>query len=132
VAEERMLNDRGHKVVKEKRGDQAEQTNHYYNLEDHEADRFHQDWGTANRDLKFLENVGRVQQSIGNGQHQQERLRGIGYEPRREERRQEPLAVGSRQGQAYRAEQPQFTRQEQPQSRGSQKSNGPKDSRRQY
>jgi hypothetical protein len=32
IAEERMLNDKGHKIVKEKRGDQVEQTNHYYNL----------------------------------------------------------------------------------------------------
>lgn len=105
-----MLNDKGHKVVKEKRGDQVEQTNHYYNLEDHEAEHFHQNWSTANRDLKFLENVGRVQQSIGNGNHQQERLRGIGYEPRREERRQEQPQLPSRQPQS-RQEQPLNYRQ---------------------
>jgi hypothetical protein len=115
-----MLNDRGHKVVKEKRGDQVEQTNHYYNLEDHEADRFHQDWRGANQEMKFLENVGRVQQSIGNGQYRHEGQRGIGYEPRREERRQQQLP--------YREQ--EATRQEQ-QSRGSasQKSSGLRDTR---
>lgn len=29
-----MLNDQGRKVVKEKRGDNVEETNHYYNIDD--------------------------------------------------------------------------------------------------
>jgi hypothetical protein len=120
-----MLNDRGHKVVKEKRGEQVEQTNHYYNLEDHESDRFHQDWRTANSDLKFLENVGRAQQSIGNGQYQQERLRGIGYEPRREERRQQQPQLPSRDQEGFRQEQ-------QSRSSASQKSSGLRDTRKPY
>jgi hypothetical protein len=35
-----MLNDKGRKVVREKRGNEQEETNHYYNIDDHEADQF--------------------------------------------------------------------------------------------
>lgn len=35
MAEERMLNDKGHKIMKEKRGNgEIEHTNHYYNLDE--------------------------------------------------------------------------------------------------
>ena len=44
IAEERMLNDRGHKIVKEKRGNEVEETNHYYNIEEDEVQNFHQNW----------------------------------------------------------------------------------------
>ena len=70
--------------------------------------------------MKFLENVGRAQQSLANGQYRNEGQRGIGYEPRREERRQQQLPFREQEG----------SRQEQ-QSRGSgiQKNSGLRDTR---
>lgn len=32
IAEERMLNDQGRKIIRERKGDREETTNHYYNL----------------------------------------------------------------------------------------------------
>ena len=45
-----MLNDKGKKVVKEKRGHQPEElTNHYYNMDEEELARFDQNWHGVNR-----------------------------------------------------------------------------------
>jgi hypothetical protein len=35
-----MLNNRGRKIVKEKKGDQVEETNHYYNIDEEDVHRF--------------------------------------------------------------------------------------------
>ena len=48
IAEERMLNDQGRKVIKEKRGNNVEETNHYYNLDEGEVDRFDNRWQGVN------------------------------------------------------------------------------------
>lgn len=34
IAEERMLNDKGRKIIKEKNGNGIEETNHYYNIDE--------------------------------------------------------------------------------------------------
>ena len=53
-----MLNDRGRKMVKEQRGNGPEEmTNHYYNLDEGEAESFDQHWQGVNRETKFLENA---------------------------------------------------------------------------
>lgn len=78
-----MLNDKGHKIMKEKRGEEVEQTNHYYNIDEGEAERFQQDWRSANNQMKFLENVNRGMKGISNNNYN-EPQRQLGYEPRRE------------------------------------------------
>lgn len=40
IAEQRMLNDKGHKVVKVKRGDHIQAVNHFYNIEEEQSDQF--------------------------------------------------------------------------------------------
>jgi hypothetical protein len=51
-----MLNDKGHKIVKEKRGNDVEETNHYYNIDEEEARDFHSNWRQKNDEMKFLQN----------------------------------------------------------------------------
>ena len=41
IAEERMLNDRGHKLMKEKKNGQVEESHHYFNLDEQDVGRFH-------------------------------------------------------------------------------------------
>ena len=44
-----MLNDKGRKVVKEKRGNEEEEmTNHYYNMDEDELDSFDRNWHGVN------------------------------------------------------------------------------------
>lgn len=43
-----MLNDRGRKIVREKRDGNIEETNHYYNIDDEEANNFDNDWRRVN------------------------------------------------------------------------------------
>ena len=38
IAEERMLDNKGRKIVKEKIGNNVEETNHYYNIDEEEAE----------------------------------------------------------------------------------------------
>ena len=60
-----MLNDRGHKVMKEqRRGGDIEHTNHYYNMDEEDVGRFHQDWGHRNQETKFLENAGKYMSQL--------------------------------------------------------------------
>ena len=95
IAEERMLNDRGHKVMKEqRRGGEVEQTNHYYNMDEEDVGRFHQDWGSRNQETKFLENVSRHAQQLP--YYEQSGNRALGYEPRREQPRREPVSYQPR------------------------------------
>lgn len=54
IAEERMLNDRGRKIVREKRGNDIEETMHYYNIDEEEASAFDNDWRRADKNMKFL------------------------------------------------------------------------------
>lgn len=74
-----MLNDKGRKMVREKRGNDIEETNHYYNIDEEEADRFDNDWRSADSNMKFLENHQKYLRGIGpsNGSRQ------IEYEPTR-------------------------------------------------
>jgi hypothetical protein len=68
MAEERMLNDKGHKIMKEKKvGGEIEHSNHYYNMNEDEADRFGQNWKSTNNEMKFLENHQKYMQSLTNG-----------------------------------------------------------------
>ena len=83
IAEERMLNDQGRKIVREKRGQNIEETNHYYNIEEEEAPRFDHDWRNADTNMKFLENHSKYMKSLGNSRRPQE----ISYEPSRPEQR---------------------------------------------
>ncbi len=71
IAEERMLNDRGRKVVKQKINGDIEETNHYYNIDDEEADQFDRDWNHHNQRAKFLETHAPY---LGNRALQQERF----------------------------------------------------------
>lgn len=48
IAEQRMLNDRGRKIVREKRGNNIEETNHYYNIDEEEGHQFNNDWRQTN------------------------------------------------------------------------------------
>lgn len=84
IAEERMLNDRGRKIVREKRGHDIEETNHYYNIDEEEAHHFDNDWRQADSNMKFLENHQKYMKSLGNGNSQQ---RQIQYNPSAYERR---------------------------------------------
>lgn len=54
IAEERMLNDRGRKVIKEKVGNNIEETNHYYNIDEEEVGQFDNDWRRVDGETKFL------------------------------------------------------------------------------
>ena len=45
ASHERMLNDKGRKIVKEKIGDQMNSYDHYKNMREDEADEFNQNWG---------------------------------------------------------------------------------------
>lgn len=54
IAEERMLNQQGRKIVKEKRGNDIEETNHYFNIDAEEAPTFDANWERVNRENKFL------------------------------------------------------------------------------
>lgn len=64
LAEERMLNDQGRKIVKEKRGNAVEVTNHYFNIDEEHAQDFDSRWEQADRDTKFRE---QYRKYIGNG-----------------------------------------------------------------
>ena len=81
IAEERMLNDKGHKIVKEKRGNEVEETNHYYNIEEDEAQNFHQNWKKTDGELKFLDNYNKHVRGIENGRQPQSRQLELGYQP---------------------------------------------------
>lgn len=50
-----MLNDRGRKIVKEKIGNNYEETNHYYNIDEEEANKFDDDWKKEDRNQRFTE-----------------------------------------------------------------------------
>ena len=122
VAEERMLNDRGHKLMKEKRNGHVEESHHYFNLDEQDVGRFHEDWGRRNKETKFLENVGQRMQELQYAQPSQQ-SRALGYDrrqpqpeltqSRREARRDEPVRT------PQRVEAPRSTNT-QPPSRGSQ------------
>ena len=79
IAEERMLNDRGRKVIKEKRGNDIEETNHYYNIDEEEAAHFDNDWRNMDRGMNFLENHQKHLKALGNGGSSQ--VRQISYHP---------------------------------------------------
>jgi hypothetical protein len=64
LAEERMLNDHGRKIVKEKKGNDIEVTNHYYNIDEDKAQEFDSRWEKVNQDTKFQEEYRRY---LGNG-----------------------------------------------------------------
>ena len=68
-----MLNDRGHKIVKEKRGNDIEETNHYYNIDEDEVQNFHQNWKSTDQDLKFLDKYNTHMKGLENGRSQQAR-----------------------------------------------------------
>jgi zona occludens toxin (predicted ATPase) len=76
-----MLNDKGRKIVKEKRGNQVEESNHYYNMDEEDISRFDNDWRNLDNRLKFNEN----HQKYLKGGYQEapkQRALGLGYEPR--------------------------------------------------
>ena len=79
-----MLNDQGRKIVKEKKGNNEveEVTNHYYNLEENEAQRFDQNWRGMDKEMRFLENHQKQLQGLA-GDSKQRQL-GLGYDPRRD------------------------------------------------
>ena len=86
IAEERMLNDQGRKVIKEKRGNQeVEETNHYYNIDEDDVAHFDQNWRGANQNMKFLENHQKMMQGLP--YREQPQQLGLGYQPHREETR---------------------------------------------
>lgn len=49
-----MLNDMGRKVVKERRGNEVEETNHYYNIDAEGARDFDDRWNRVNQENNFL------------------------------------------------------------------------------
>jgi hypothetical protein len=76
IAEERMLNDRGRKIVREKRGGNIEETNHYYNIDEEDAQMFDEEWRNNDRRMNFLENSRTYAQQINNP-----RMEMIQYNP---------------------------------------------------
>lgn len=70
LAEERMLNDQGRKIVKEKKGNDIEVSNHYYNMDEHQAEEFNSRWDNANRDFGFQD---KYRKYITNGERGYER-----------------------------------------------------------
>ena len=80
-----MLNDKGRKIVREKRGNGPEETtNHLYNLEDNEVQGFDNNWHGVNRETKFLDNAQKAIRGYqGNQGRQQNRQLGYGG-PRRD------------------------------------------------
>ena len=74
-----MLNDQGRKIVREKRGDQVEETNHYYNIDEEEGSTFDSNWRKRNEETKFLDRHQKLMQGIGNGP--QNRQMELGYTP---------------------------------------------------
>lgn len=65
IAEERMLNDRGRKIVRERRGNEIEETNHYYNIDEEEAHIFDNDWRRTDSNMNFLQNHQQYIKSLG-------------------------------------------------------------------
>lgn len=59
-----MLNDKGRKIVREKNGNNYEETNHYYNIDEEEAGHFDSNWRQADQNMKFLENHQKYIQQI--------------------------------------------------------------------
>jgi hypothetical protein len=70
-----MLNEKGRKFIKEKKGSEIEETNHYYNIDQEEAREFDEKWNTVNQQQGFLEEHGRYLGYRNSGQ------RAIGYDP---------------------------------------------------
>ena len=89
ASHERMLNDQGRKVIKEKLGNQMNSYDHYKNMREEEASQFDQQWQsmagqmglrthTMNNALGYgAENYNNRGGSIRGGSHA---ARGIGYE----------------------------------------------------
>lgn len=74
-----MLDDKGRKFVKEKRGDQDEEmTNHFYNMEEAELDSFDMSWEGVNKETKFLENATKALEKMPYNQNGE--LRQLNYE----------------------------------------------------
>ena len=90
-----MLNNQGRKIIKEKIGNDVEETNHYYNIDESESHKFDDDWRGANNNMKFLENHQKYMQALNS--NSQPRQLGLGYDNRREENRQ-----GNQRRQEYR------------------------------
>jgi hypothetical protein len=54
-----MLNNQGRKVVKEKRGNDIEETHHYFNIEEEQAREFDHNWERVNQQNRFIADHGR-------------------------------------------------------------------------
>lgn len=56
-----MLDNKGRKYVKEKKGEQPEElSNHYYNMEESELEGFNKNWDDLDKEYKFLENANKA------------------------------------------------------------------------
>lgn len=85
-----MLNNQGRKIVKEKRGEEVEETHHYFNIEEEQAREFDRNWEQVNQQNKFLADHGRYLGYAGSGpamiamgpttQYQQQQPRRIEYQ----------------------------------------------------
>lgn len=53
ASHERMLNDKGRKVVKERIGNQQSSYDHYKNMREDEGEHFDQAWGSMSKQLGF-------------------------------------------------------------------------------
>jgi hypothetical protein len=96
IAEERMLDDKGRKFVKEKRGDQDEEmTNHFYNMEETELESFDKNWDGIDKETKFLENATKALEKMPYNQNGE--FRRLNYEPKSNRREQARLPFEQRQ-----------------------------------
>ena len=75
ASHERMLNDNGRKVVKERLGNQMNSHDHYKNMREEEADQFDTQWGQMAGQLGLKSSI--ANNRLGNGGASQQQIGGF-------------------------------------------------------
>ena len=57
--------------MRQKRGGDIEETNHYFNIDEEEAHNFDNDWRAKNDEMKFLDRHQNYMKSLSNAQYGQ-------------------------------------------------------------
>jgi myeloid leukemia factor 1 len=67
ASHERMLNDKGRKIVKERLGNQMNSHDHYKNMREEEADQFDSQWGQMASQLGLKSSIANNRLGYGGG-----------------------------------------------------------------
>lgn len=74
IAEERMLNEQGRKIVKSKEGEEVHETEHYHNVEPEHKEEFDKKWEGMDKETKFVENSQKEMKKLGAHGHGQKAI----------------------------------------------------------